>query len=380
MPHAPLFRVPLVLACLVSVASASPRADAPDPRESARQGVVAAADEALRALQQRRDAGEAMTPHFVRLLAEYPRRSCLADRLTGEPGPHIGSVLALVRSQEELYRGIPTPCFGDANIAHPQRAMAEYYLREAGVWLASPEAAVSWPRDEDTPGLASPPPAAALLVTPAREYLLSVMKRAEAGEALTPTFIDLLGRASRTVWRCELAAARSAAERLAVSEVHVERVKQALYPKIDISHYDPRGSEYLLREAELAVAQARAEVQGDVRPTPAEVAAGVALVTAAREAWTELQERADSGEAQRPWFIESVCESSRRLCIVECAYGEAEAIRAQALASHHGRMQKLHAALERAFDAGENVSRVQVSQALCFLREAQLWVAEARGK
>jgi hypothetical protein len=218
------------------------------------------------------------------------------------------------------------------------------------------------------------------LVAPAADLLAAIDERVAAGEALTPTFLDLYSHVSRNLCVAEMAAARTPAQRLAIANDHLDRVKFATHPPIDISDFDERGRHVPLREAELLVAQAQADARGEQRPTEAEKAARRALVDAAREAWETLQQRVDAGEAVTPSLVELVCQASRRWCLAEIDDAADDATRDNARSKHVERIKAFHDMLTKRFQAGLDVSRVQVAQATYFLREAELWVAQAAKK
>ena len=125
-------------------------------------------------------------------------------------------------------------------------------------------------------------------------------------------------------------------------------------------------------------AQAAAQVQREPDATAAQNAARRAMADAARETLAALQERLDAGEALTPSMIELQCQSSRRLCLAEQAIAGDKVGREKAAAEHLGRTKTYHLVLVQRWKAGLDVSRVQVTQALYFLREAELWVAEAK--
>ena len=120
--------------------------------------------------------------------------------------------------------------------------------------------------------------------------------------------------------------------------------------------------------------------RGEQRPTDAKKAARRALVDAAREAWEGLRLRLEAGEAITPSLVELVCQASRRWCLAEIDNAADDAARDKARGGHLDRIKSFHELLMKRFQAGLDVSRVQVAQATYFLREAELWVARAAGE
>ncbi len=214
------------------------------------------------------------------------------------------------------------------------------------------------------------------LVAPAADLLAAIEERVAAGEALTPTFLELYSHVSQNLCLAEMDVAPTPAQRLAIANDYLDRVKFATRPPIDISDFDERGRHVPLREAELLVAQAQADARGEQHPTDAEKAARRALVDAAREAWETLQQRVEAGEAVTPSLVELVCQASRRWCLAEVEDAGDDAARAKARSKHVDRIKAFHDMLTNRFQAGLDVSRIQVAQATYFLREAELWVAQ----
>ena len=218
--------------------------------------------------------------------------------------------------------------------------------------------------------------------------LLEIQKRAEAGEALTPTFTALRATWQRRLARASIASRDDPALRLRVARDHLEQVRTLvqLYDMLDISGL-PAGAiaetKCYVHEAELWVAQAKAAVAPDapaLRDDRAETAAREALVDAARTAWREATKRADAGESLTPTFVELLCQLSRRLCRAEQLARPAKEARIKSAQEHLDRVKPLHDTLDQRFKAGIDVSAVQVKQARYFLREAELWVAQSRAE
>ena len=101
---------------------------------------------------------------------------------------------------------------------------------------------------------------------------------------------------------------------------------------------------------------------------------------AAADVVKSLRQRVDAGEALTPTLVEVMFEWSRRVYLSGVAADPARDARAQAAREHLARVKELHQVLEARFQQGIDVSRVQVAQATYYLREAELWVAEAQGQ
>jgi hypothetical protein len=312
-------------------------------------------------------------------MLESSRRSCLADVERNPepqfPGPDEAARHHLLRANE-IYEFV---CggFREGGPSPVQEAMATHYLREAALWVAL---AKVYPIDDETD---LPPTAPELrpLVNSSSRVVLAVMQRAEAGEAMTPSFVHLhltWHRRRAVAW---LAAAPTPAVRLRAAQDHLDEVK-ALAKFLEHVGWPIDGPpvvrdaevQYSLREAEWWVAQAQAEQDGRPRPDPA---ARRPLADAAWELWAALDARFQAGEAAPPGFIESLCQASRRVALTRRAAAPDAAARNEAVREHVDRMTKLHAAMDQRFNAGLDVSRVQVAQAMYFLCEAELWAAQA---
>ena len=355
------------------------------PREKAMGRAAAAAEDVCLVLQLRAEAGEALTPAFVRLLAEYPRRVALhtmqSEELEEWPEGRTPAAVGLLNRAESLYRTIPNSCFPDEKTERfgvPQWWMAQYYLREAGAVLAWLDPVILAADDVAT----DPPahqPALAPLVGPAGDVVHCIVGRAEAGEALTPTYFDFFINASRRECRLRAAAAREPAGRVKAAEVHLEWVKRAVNPGVDIAHRSPEamGLAYFLSEAELWVALEKASAAGGGdKAAPEHQGKRQELVRHSRQTLAVQQQRMEGSEALTPAFIELLCEWSRRVCRAEMAVAGGNAARRKAADEHSSRMKELHSTLKDRFEKGIDVSRVQVSQARYFVAEAELWLEE----
>ena len=105
-----------------------------------------------------------------------------------------------------------------------------------------------------------------------------------------------------------------------------------------------------------------------------EVAAAAADVNKA------LVERMEAGEALTPTFVDLMFEWSRRQYQSSVTADAGREAKAQAAREHLKRADDLYRTLNARFINGLDVSRVQVSQAKYYLREAELWVAESQGQ
>ena len=102
--------------------------------------------------------------------------------------------------------------------------------------------------------------------------------------------------------------------------------------------------------------------------------------TAAADVHKALTERMDAGEAMTPQYVELMFEWSRRVYQSSVEADGGREAKAQAAREHLGRVKDLHDRLTIRFGQGLDISRVQVAQATYYLREAELWVAEAQGQ
>ena len=98
-----------------------------------------------------------------------------------------------------------------------------------------------------------------------------------------------------------------------------------------------------------------------------------ALADAAQAVWEALRLRLEAGEAMTPSFVEMVCQASRRWCLAEIDDAADDGARDK----HVDRIKSFHEMLSKRFETGLDVSRVQIAQAAYFLREAELWAAQA---
>ena len=75
-----------------------------------------------------------------------------------------------------------------------------------------------------------------------------------------------------------------------------------------------------------------------------------------------------------------VCDASRRLYAAEVGADAAKDVTLPSARDHLSRVKQIHSIIEQRLKAGLDVSRVQLAQATYFLREAELWLAQAGAK
>ena len=355
-------------------------------------GLDALAADASLALHQRSEAGEPLTPQYVDLMCTWSRRSGVAAIASADAtGGRTRAALAHLHAAESLYfvpRSVMCVYDGDRSHLVTPEAMTEHRLREAAAWLARPDDVRA--EDGELPEKLPPyDPRAGDLREAAAAALLEVQKRAEVGEALTPTFVNLQATWLRRLARGAVASVEDPGQRVRATRDHLDRARELVQlldwvQPIDGPPDHARAeAACVVREAELWVAQAQTaaarpgKAPQDDRP---EAAAREALVEAARVAWRESKKRADAGEAMTPTFVELMCQSSRRLCRAEQLARPAKEARIKSAQEHLDRMKPLHDTLDQRLKAGIDVSAVQVKQAKYFVREAELWVAQSRAE
>jgi hypothetical protein len=104
------------------------------------------------------------------------------------------------------------------------------------------------------------------------------------------------------------------------------------------------------------------------------------VAAAAADVHKALVQRMEAGEAMTPTFVELMFEWSRRVYQSAVAADAGKDARAQAAREHLERVTDLYRTLNARFGQGLDVSRVQAAQATYYLREAELWVAEAQAR
>jgi hypothetical protein len=135
-------RTPLRFAAIVAalgIVTAAGISGAQDERKppQLRREVAAAAADVNKALVERMEAGEAMTPTFVELMFEWSRRTYAADAAAAatKDGRAKAAANHLDRVQA-LYRIIHARFLQGLDVSRVQEAQATYYLREAELWVA----------------------------------------------------------------------------------------------------------------------------------------------------------------------------------------------------------------------------------------------------
>ena len=115
------------------------------------------------------------------------------------------------------------------------------------------------------PATAAEANARVALAAAAREAWDVLQLRVEAGEALTPTFVELIGQASRRLCLAEREASEEKAPKAKALGEHLDRMKQlhAILDQrfklgVDVSRVQVAQATYFVREAELWVAQSPA--------------------------------------------------------------------------------------------------------------------------
>jgi hypothetical protein len=110
------------------------------------------------------------------------------------------------------------------------------------------------------------PPQAAAVAAAAADVLKGLNERMEAGEAMTPSFADLMFEWSRRVHDAQIAAAPAKDLRVKAAQEHLARVRdlhrtleQRFRAGLDVSRVQVAQATYYLREAEMWVFQAQAE-------------------------------------------------------------------------------------------------------------------------
>jgi hypothetical protein len=121
-------------------AQEAPQAD-PARIKAAREGMRDAARETIKALQERTDAGEAMTPAFIDLLSDASRRLCLAEEAvaadnvsrTKPLNDHLDRAKKLHAMLDQRYRA-------GIDVSRVQLSQAKYSVSEAELWIAQGKA------------------------------------------------------------------------------------------------------------------------------------------------------------------------------------------------------------------------------------------------
>jgi hypothetical protein len=377
MRCAPVF-ANVVLALLAATGCQSNRPAIKDARggdESSRgpdRKLAARAADVSIALWERVEAGEALTPEYLSLLCQSSRRQYFCESDGASPEHCREALQGHWRRVAEAYA--VTHFVTDAPYS-AQFAITEYYLSESKAWFdlmgVVPPASDEGGRQIPMDGIYRP------VDEVAREVWQLLEARRGEGEALTPEFVALLCEWSRRVWQAEEHLSRTSSERGAAAESHLRRLNR-LAPALEaarysidgiISRYDYR---YYVKEARLFTARASSAVNNDIAQSRRSMA------ESARAHFDDLSSRMKRGETLTPELVEEFCVWSRRACRAESASRATD--NGTAASAHFRRLSDLHADLKARFDAGVDVSRVQVSQAAYYVEEAKLWLVRAEAK
>jgi uncharacterized Zn finger protein len=117
-----------------------PPADAARARAS-KQAMRDAARDVVKALEERTEAGEAMTPAFIELMSAASRRLCFAEEATAADKDawakalkdHLDRAKALHAMLDQRFRA-------GLDVSRVQLAQAKYSLSEAELWVAQGKA------------------------------------------------------------------------------------------------------------------------------------------------------------------------------------------------------------------------------------------------
>ena len=221
--------------------------------------------------------------------------------------------------------------------------------------------------------------------------------RLDAGERLTAEVATLNLVWARRQARWEVAAAADARARGAALTRYADRVKALRdgfqrenrpdAPTAERLDEARREAEGLLRragEANVAIGpdpRIDEAVEPPAPPDAPQAKPGDAEATAAGEARAEtgrLLHRLRTLEPVSPAFVERICQSSRRLWVAQSAAEPTKFDRVQAAREHLSRMKSFHQRLDTISKAEIEEVPLQLAQVAYFVREAELWLAEAR--
>jgi hypothetical protein len=223
--------------------------------------------------------------------------------------------------------------------------MTEYALREAELRLAELRA--------PSAPIATPPPTLAQLARDVVEAMDEQMGLIEPG----PEDLEAACKWSRRLWEAESDTAPGPAAQLRSATNHVTRLTRLL-TRARAAHAED--ASFPLEGITLDLAEARLRAVEASPHAPQQVAAlRREMADAARTHVAALWKREQAGEPPTPEFIDAMCTASRRLGTASGDPG-----------THLRRMRDLHADMKRRFEQGLEVSRIQVSQAEYYLREA----------
>jgi hypothetical protein len=222
------FRSAIAIFCVLVLAAgcSAPQAKASvrSPGEQALlQQMRTDAVSALRAVNERANAGEPLTPTFVALQCAWSRRVCLSTvRVADDQAARVAAVDAYVQRLEDLL-GMLTHGV-DVSDRSPLPALeAKYWSDEAKLWAARV-------RRGETLGeadMASAGPEDATLLehvaVVSREKLALLDERRNAGEPLTPTFVEECSTTQRRLALTEIQRAPDRASRITAAERNAQR-------------------------------------------------------------------------------------------------------------------------------------------------------------
>ena len=321
-----------------------------------------------RGLQRRLEAGEPLTPEFARLVRVWSQRA-YAHRFGADTS--AATLLAAAdryrQAAADAYRLAHPASDGDAK--SPEALITESALgaAEAELVIAQVEARVVNMDDLDD----LPPPTVRAQPVIARDLWDSIRRRVEAGEPLTPEFLELSCDASLELMTWEAAGPRQREASQRAADAHLERV-EALMNRLDSAHLP--GASRQTDVLRYHLAQAKGMAARWVRTGDQ----SAAMLDAARRHVADLWQRKDAGEPPTPQFVEAMCAWSERLMWAEQMSQDEPAMR-DAASRHRRRMGDLHAELKKRLDEGRDVTRTQISQAEYFLRKAEMGPRQPRG-
>jgi hypothetical protein len=202
---------------------------------------VEAARRALDAIQAREDAGEALSPSFVELKGTWHRRLFEAR---ADAAKDRDERVAAAREYVEQRRRESAP----SHAPPLYDAMLAFYVAEAEYQLAMALL---------EPGFAE---RAQARVNAAERVVEELAKREDAGEVLSPTFIELRHNAHRRLFEARLDAAKDRNERRAAAKKYLDYCFRAQ----DVSHRPGKSlqqlmTEYYRAEAEYLIAKMEIE-------------------------------------------------------------------------------------------------------------------------
>ena len=126
---------------VLTVAGTSTAQDERKPPAQLRREAAAAAAGVHKALTERMEAGEALTPTFVDLMFEWSRR-VYQSSVAADAGRDARAQAAREHLErvKDLYRTLNARFDQGLDVSRVQSAQATYYLREAELWVAETQA------------------------------------------------------------------------------------------------------------------------------------------------------------------------------------------------------------------------------------------------